>query len=251
MLVGALSATALRQNYLRGIVLGDAWNGPGADQAIDFQLEVALQDAEDRMGIQWRRWRLMTDPASGMTLGQDYDRAGRLLPFVPLSPEQHMYELTMEYKDVQGLTRVRLYEGLDTSPTPQPIYTTLPLAQVGFVRRTEHVLIPDTLVPNPAVGQGWAVDYIFGVGQLPADVAAWISLSAAMTILGLAQVGQDVSGGLEAQSLTQDGVQESIRYAGSGQYGAYAPALAALQAQRDMIDLSKLRMRYQGSKFPI
>jgi hypothetical protein len=89
---------------------------------------------------------------------------------------------------------------------------------------------------------------------LPLTVAQWCALGAAIQVLAMGSAGQDVSHGLASQRLFMDGVEEAVNY-GSGTAGRpggiYAGTVAALQNQRDDIDLVKLRFRYQGSHVPV
>jgi hypothetical protein len=242
MLSGALTVENLRATYLRGINLGDAWHGPGADAALAQMLDVHLARAESLMNIQFRPAVVATAPEPG----QAYDVLGPLLPYVPPTPEQTLYLLRLGYHDVQALTRVRLYRGLDTSVPPAPVYTTLDLAQIGFAPPDETVRIPVSLVPDPTLAQGWAVDYTVGLGALPVEVAAWVNLSVASEVLSAAGSAADVTGGGERRSLTMDDVREDVWYGRGEGGGLYGPTIRQYQALRDEIDLVKLRMRYQG-----
>jgi hypothetical protein len=246
MLPGTLSADHVRETYLRGIVLGSAWYGPSADAAIEALLAQQLALAEARMSIQWQRWRVVTDPEAGLVEGQDYDIAGRLLPYMPpVPPEAPAYRLIPGYTDVQAVTRVRLLRADLT-------YETLPIAAVVYNFADEHLYVPVALVSAPATVLGWALDFTFGVGRLPREIAAWVELGAAIEVLSLASVGAEVGagGGAAETTLVMDGTEERIRAGGgSSDAGIYGPAMRGLQRQRDAINLTALRFRYQGSKF--
>jgi hypothetical protein len=248
----SLSPTSVRTLYLRGIDLGPAWSGPGADAAIAQLLNLSLAQAESLMNIQFQTWRVQTLPEATLTPGLDYDVAGALLPFVPLLPTETHYQLTLGYHDVQQVQRVQLYAGMAGAP-PAPVLTPLPLETLAYDRLAERVLVPRDAVPAPDTVQGWAVDYTIGYGRLPPEVVTWVMLQTAIQVLALAGSGEAISHGLSAESLTQDGIIESVRYAGQGLQaamgGVYAGPIQILQHRLDDIDLVKLRLRYQGSHF--
>ena len=253
MLVGVLSATALRDTYLRGIDLGAAWSGPSAEAAMDRLIDGQLALAETRMGIHWPRSRIMTAPDPTLVEGQDYDAAAPLIPYVPPRPDATTYDLPLYYHDVQSIARVAIFQGLDEAVPPAPIYVPLDVTQTFLTPRDEHLQVPVGLVTAPDLARGWAVDYVIGLGRIPLEVADWVMLGAAIQVLGLAGAAADVSHGLAAESLRQDGIEESIKYGGQGAAhtsGLYSGPINVLQRMRDAIDLTKLRFKYQGSKYP-
>lgn len=253
MLVGVLSATAMRDTYLRGIDLGTAWSGPSADAAMDRLIDGQLALAETRMGIHWPRSRIMTAPPSTMVEGQDYDAAAPMIPYTDPLPEAMTYDLPLYYHDVQVIASVKVFQGFDTAPVPAPIYVPLDVTQTFLTPRDEHLHVPLGLVAAPELARGWAVDYVIGLGRIPLEVADWIMLGAAIQVLGLAGAAADVSHGLAAEMLRQDGIEESVKYGGQGAAhtsGLYSGPINVLQRMRDEIDLTKLRFKYQGSKYP-
>src|SRR4029434_5318416 len=112
MLVGSLSAQALRSTYLRGIDLGDAWQGPGGDTALNTLLMTELARAEELMGIHWQRWRVAAPPDAGTAAGTDYDVPHVAVPYaLPLETED-FYRVHVWHHDVQAIARVRLWTGM-------------------------------------------------------------------------------------------------------------------------------------------
>ena len=255
ILVGTLSAQAVRNTYLRGIDLGVAWTGPGGDAALNALLLTELSRAEELMNIHWPRWRIAAPPDAGTVLGTDYDVAHTSVPYAPAREGEDFYRVTLWHHDVQAITRIRLWTGLTTDVPPLPLYTPVALDTVTYDFPEEALHIPTALVPDPETVLGWAVDYIIGVGALPLSVIQWCSLGAAIQVLSMGSAGRDVSHGLSGERLMMDGIEESVNYGSSGTQGRpggiYAGTVAALQNQRDDIDLVKLRFRYQGSHAPV
>jgi hypothetical protein len=247
VLPGTLSAQHLRDTYLRGITLGSAWHGPSADAALETLLAQQLALAEARMAIQWKQWRVVTHPEATLVEGQDYDITGDLIPYVPPEPpEAPYYRLIPGYTDVQAVRRVRLWRGA-------ALYDTLPLAQTFYRFADEHLYVPVGLVTTPVTVVGWALDFLVGVGRLPLEIAQWVELGAAIEVLSTASLGAEVGagGGANETMLSMDGTEERIRYGSGDKDGIYGPAIRSLRTLRDAINLTALRFRYQGSKFPV
>jgi hypothetical protein len=255
ILVGTLSAQAVRNTYLRGIDLGTAWQGPGGDQAIDALLLTELTRAEELMNIHWQRWRVSAPPESTAVAGTDYDTAHAGIPYALPREGEDFYRVTLWHHDVQAIARVRLWTGMSADVVPVPVYTPVPLDTVTYDYPEEALHIPAALVPDPPAGLEWAVDYVVGVGQLPLSVVEWCALGTAIQVLALGSSAKDVSHGLAGERLFMDGIEEVVNYGSSNARsqpgGIYAGTVAALQLQRDEIDLVKLRFRYQGAHFAV
>jgi hypothetical protein len=76
-------------------------------------------------------------------------------------------------------------------------------------------------------------------------VARWIGLTTARQVLGL--MGIALTGGATSGSLSMDGVTENIGY-GGGAYGAYGPAITAIDKELETLDLCRLRAAHKGMK---
>jgi hypothetical protein len=250
IVTGGLTAQDIRDTYLLGIHLGSAWTGPSGDAAIERLLALQIAQAERILGIHLRRWRVITLPEAALLPVTDYDVLGLPIPYVPPIPGQTVYRLTLHEHDIQAVTRLRLLRFFDTQNPPQPVFETMPQAPLAFDAYREQLLIPVVIVDTPSLGLTWAVDYLLGLGMLPPDVEQWIALSTAIQVLALAGAGADVSGGLGGETLRMDGIEESKNYGGGRQMakgGLYAGPISILEAQLAMIDLSKLRFRYQNT----
>jgi hypothetical protein len=248
MLLGTLSPQLVRSTYLRGIDLGAAWQGPSADAAITQLLLIEVARAESLMNIHFQRWRVATLPDPTAVLGQDYDVLGQPMPYTPITAPETLYRLQLTHHDVHAITRARLFLGWSTDPIPVPLYQTLDLATLTFPMPEEHLLVPASTIPTP--GLAWAVDYQMGMGMLPPEVEAWCALGAAIEVLSLGGSAADVSHGLTAESLNQDGIEEKASYGGGSQWqggGIYAGPITILERRRADIDLVALRFRYQNT----
>jgi len=243
-----LTPRAVRDLYLRGINLGAAWSGSAGDAAMALLMEIEISKVETLMGIHFRRYRILTLPETTLVAGTDYDRVALPIPYSLPLPAAQWYQLTLHFHDVQAVTRVRLYHGVDTQAPPQGIFTTLPLAQMSFSSYHERLYVPRTLVDETVPPLAWAVDYLIGLGVLPPEVVQWILLGTAIQVLGQAGVGADVSGGIGGEELQMDGITERTNYGAKNRFGGiYAGAIDVLLRQQDMLNLSLLRFRYQNT----
>lgn len=242
MILSQLSAHNLRHTYLRGIQLGAAWQGPSADAALESILLTWLAFAESQMNVQFQAYRVVTAPPPTLVAGVDYDALAPLIAFVPLQGQETVYTVIPSYHDVQALMQVRLVQNA--------VYVPLDVTQIVLSRQDDKIRIPASLVPDETGAQAWALDYTIGLGQLPLEIAEWVSLSAAIEVLGMANSADDVSGGLASEKQVQDGIEEQVAYAGAGREGPYGPTLQQFRQLRDEIDLPKLRFRYQYNKRP-
>jgi hypothetical protein len=277
--VGPLDHTYVRQTILRGIDLGPAWQGTSADLAIDQLLRGQLEWLQGEIGVRFCHERVLTYPDAGMVLGTDYEIEGDPLPAPgPLAGEPYV-SLVLPFTNVASIQRLRF----DRNPGSFPVAAdleTVPLTQT-LLSHQEGILhvqpegslggwwVPaftsgwvgmamsgwgswgaGSLVHAETLGV-WVVDYTVGLGRIPFDVAQYAAFSTAIQVLSLAGASTALGGGLGAQSLDQDGIVERIEY-GSGDYGRYSGVIKGLLAQRDICaTLERLRIRYQGVKYPV
>lgn len=236
-----LTADLVRNTYLRGIDLGNAWTGPSADAAIMQLLAEQVAHAEALMNIHFRRWTVATLPDASAVPNQDYQVLGTPVPFVALQPEQTAYRLQLGHHDVHAVVQVRLFYGMNT-------FVTVPLDGMTFPMPEEHLVVPAGLVTPTGTEQAWAVDYVMGMAEIPLEVMTWCALGAAIEILALGGAGQDVSHGLQGDMLQMDGIEERITYGNQSRKGGlYAGPIAVLEDRRLDIDLVALRFRYQNT----
>lgn len=241
MLIGGLTAQTVRTTYLAGIDLGQAWSGPSGEARLNQLLAAQIAHAEALMSIHFRRWRVVTAPDVGAIPGQDFDVLDQMIPYVRPQPAQPDYALKVMHHDVHAITQVRLWEGGAT-------YTPLDLTPMRFSVREERLHVPLEAVPDPDTAHGWAVDYLMGMGMLPAEIMEWCAIGAAIQVLSMGAVAEDVSHGLGAEMLRQDGIEERITYGGDREAGGmYAGPIAVLRDRRADIDITALRFRYQNT----
>jgi hypothetical protein len=252
MLIGELNSAYLRNTYLRGIDLGTAWMGSAGSAAMDQLLTEFLILAEGFLGVQFCSRRVKTLPDTDVLLGRDYDIDGVVLPYVFPGFTTTHYAVYLPLPDVLSVERVRLWEGDDGGLPPLPVFEIVPLTSIALVQIPGILTVPLTVLVTPTLGQGWAVDYTFGLGQIPVDVAHWVSLHVAIQVLVLAGSGADLSHGLAGKSLTMDGTRQDWTYGegGSSGMGMYSGPIKVLQELGETIDLAAMRRRYQRRTFP-
>ena len=123
------------------------------------------------------------------------------------------------------------------------------LLDLALSRQDDKVRIPASLVATETGAQAWALDYLIGLGQMPLEIAEWVSLSAAIEVLGMANSGDDVSGGLASERQVQDGIEEQVAYAGAGREGPYGPTLQQFRRLREEIDLPSIYFGHRRRVF--
>jgi hypothetical protein len=252
--VGVLSASTVRDTYLRGINLGGAWHGPSGDRALNALLFAELARAEELMGIHWNQWRVSADVNAYWLTSAAYDIGREVIPFQMPVEGQTSYGVLLWHHDVQVIQQARLWTGMSTDATPVPTYAPIDLDQCTYSFHEERLSVPHSLVADPTLGLGWAVDYVVGLGRLPLSVVQWCALGAAIQALSLAGSGTEVSGGVTSSTLRMDGIEERDDFGGTNAIpygGIYGGPITILQRARDEIDLRALRFRYQNNRFPV
>jgi hypothetical protein len=269
MLVGTLDPYYLRQTCLRGIDLGNAWSGPNADAALVAILQSWIEAAQGKLGIQFARQRVRTYPDAGLVLGTDYEIQGEPLTYFAVPPGGTHFVIPLPFANVQSIERVRLFAGTPQgTPTSLALYE-VPPAWILFTQKEGILKIHPSLTNAVLQGQrpgfeslyygyfartevpgAWAVDYTIGYGQIPFDVARWITLHAAIDVLAQAGAGADVGHGLGSESLSMDGISESVSY-GQGQYGPYSGVVQAYKDELECLNIAQMKARYHGIKVAV
>jgi hypothetical protein len=241
MITAALTGNVLRETYLRNIELGSGWQGPGADAALDRLVDLQVEAIQGRTGVLFKRKQVLTMPDAGTSP----DLQGTPIPYVAPTGQPPGYTLILPLQHVQSLDRVRLFEGYDMSNAP--IFETVPLSAVTLSPLDNKVRMDASVITAPELAQNWAIDYTIGLGQIPAEVAEWVLLGAAIQVLSIAGVGKDLSQGLVAETLSMDNQTETHTF-GAQEYGLYSGLIKQLQRERDLIDMKRqgIGMRYQG-----
>jgi hypothetical protein len=274
VIVGELTPQYLRDIYFRGMDLGVAWQGPSADAAMAMLIQNWIEVAQGKLGIQFARQRVKTYPDAGLVLGTDYEIQGEPLTYFQASPGQQHFVIPLPFANIQSIERVRLFYG-NPQQTPQAhVLYQVPMDWILFTQK-EGILkinpsITNAVLQTQMIGGAtggfesiyygyfhrgeipgaWAIDYTIGYGQIPFDVANWICLNAAIPVLSLAGMGAAGGHGLSTQSLTMDGITESLGYA-QGKYGPYSGIIETYKAQVECIDIGNLKMRYHGIKVAV
>lgn len=262
MLVEAMTPAYLRQTYLLGVALGDAWNGITGDIAMQQILTGILVDVQSKLGISFARKVLKTDPDPSLVLGVDYDLVGERLHHFRAQFMTTHYYIPLPYSNVVSIEQVRLFYG-DQYVYLVPEDWTYHTSKEGILRinpsLTNSVLQSNfggfdsifyTFFYRDVIPHAWALDYTFGYGQIDADIARYIGLLAAMQVLSVAGMGTDISGGLSNESLSQDGISESVGYA-SGKYGPYSGLIQMYADELERIDLKQKRLAKKGIKVAV
>ena len=262
MLVESMIPAYLRQTYLLGVSLGTAWDGVAGDAAMQQILNGILTDVQSKLGISFARKVLKTDPDYGLVQGTDYDIEGERLHHFRAQLTSTHYFIPLPYSNVVSVERVRLFYGnqhVYTVPDDWVYFT----SKEGVLRinpsLTNAVLQSNfggfdsvfyTFFYRDCIPHAWSLDYTFGYGQIDADIARYIGLLAAIQVLSLAGMGADISGGLSNESLSQDGISESVGYA-QGKYGPYSGLIQMYSDELERMDLKQKRLAKKGIKVAV
>lgn len=246
MLLGALNAQYLRDTYLRGIDLGAAWLGPSADLALERLLRTWLAVAERSLGVSLCGTRVRVMPDEAAIRGTDYEVEVEPLPYRAPEGTPPAYDLWVRFRHVRSIDRVRVFQGWDYDASAPPIaaFATIAPTQVQYFPLERRVRVPAGAVTQPELAQAWAIDYTYGLGAIPLEVVHWVCLVTAMEFLAIAGAGRDLTHGLARESLSMDGVTETLTYA-RGDFGLYTGTIKAFQqelARVGMLDLRALRL---------
>lgn len=262
MLVEEMTPAYLRQAYLLGVALGTAWDGVAGDIAMQQILNGILVDVQSKVGISFARKVVKTDPDPALVQGVDYDIAGERLHHFRAQLMTTHYYIPLPYSNVVSIEQVRLFYGnqhVYTVPDDWVYFT----SKEGILRinpsLTNSVLQSNfggfdsvfyTFFFREVIPHAWALDYTFGYGQIDADIARYIGLLAAIQVLSLAGMGADISGGLSNESLSQDGISESVGYA-SGKYGPYSGVVQMYSDELERINIFAKRLAKKGIKLAV
>src|SRR4029077_6023901 len=261
MLVGTLNATYIRDTYLRGVTLGDAWHGPSADAAITSTVQALIEEAQGKLGIQFARQRVLTYPDPGLVLGVDYEIEGEPLTYHRTRWDIGHFVINLPFANIVSIERIRVFYGNPLTHAPTKALYLVPPEWILFTEKEGVLRVLPSLYgiyPQPHAPWGfqgyayrdlvpgfWAVDYTIGYGQIPLDVARWIGLRAAIAVLAQAGASAGVGGGLGTKSLSMDGISQSVGYA-QGTYGPYSGVIATYQEELKCLDIKQLKLRYHG-----
>jgi hypothetical protein len=94
----------------------------------------------------------------------------------------------------------------------------------------------------------WNFTALVGFRKIPGVLLELVAKKAAMDMLILA--GQALRGGISSQSISRDGVSESVSYNVSGQYGVYGPTISSFQKWIDD-NLKELRGAFRGPNLSV
>lgn len=259
LLVEDLVPAFLRQTYLLGIDLGEAWCGAHGDAAMQQFLNMAINDVQEKLGIRFARQRVVTDPDSDQVLGVDYDLLGeRLMYFRPSTTVNH-YAIPLPYAHVTSIERVRLFylerevfrvpEDWISFTSKEGILRVYPGILSSVVQTTwgGFDMLAFAYGTRDYVPAAWSIDYTFGYGRVDMNVAQYIGLTAAIQVLSMAASGKDLGGGIASESLSMDGTTETIGHV-QGKYGPYSGTIQAYKDQLDALDWRQLRLSKKGVK---
>jgi len=279
MPVAALTPAWVVNTFLLGVPLGDAWQEPATlpdgspnpnagqltpagEAALTQVINGLIAEVQGKLGIRFERQRVVTDPDPGMVLGTDYELRGERLHYFRPTAGQGHFTLPLPYANVVSIERVRLFyqdRAVQEVPATWLSFT----SKEGVLRINPY--LNNTLMASTAgawngvwFGYGlrdilpaaWSVDYTIGHGQVDDDVARYIGLRAAMQLLGTLGASPAMGGGLSNESLSMDGVTESVGYA-TGKYGVYSGLIQQYSDELDHMDIWQMRLTKKGIKLGV
>jgi hypothetical protein len=262
MLIDSMVPEYIRQTYLVGVNLGVAWQGMPGDIAMQNILNGIIADVQSKLGIRFERQVVKTDPDADMVQGEDFDLLGERLHHFRAQLTSTHYYIPLPYSNVVSVERVRLFYGnqlVYTVPADWIYFT----SKEGILRLTPSLTnsvlqgnfggfdsVFYTWTYRDCIPHAWSLDYTIGYDTIDADIARYIGLATAIQVLSTAGQGSDISGGLSNESLSQDGISESVGYA-QGKYGPYSGLVQMYADELDRIDLKQKRLAKKGIKVAV
>ena len=247
-----LTPEELRRYYLFGLDLSDDQGRPFPDDLFEWYIKAAVARAERELDMPLRR-RVFADTA----LNPAADAPELHADFIPSEWYKYFYVQLPEYP-VISVESARL-----VLPNGQVAFD-FPTSWFNLDRESGQLfIVPDGSVANlPTLGFsvfGWQqpvfgtarfvpgvyrVGYTAGLSPVPADIRDLVGMWASM---GPLNVGGDliVGAGIASQSLSMDGISQSVSTTSSATNAGYGARILAYTRQvKEM--LPKMRQYYKG-----
>lgn len=248
------------------------------DHVVEWHLGAALSELGARLQTRLRVEVVKAPPVdSALTLGSDYHRVGRPLPYVRDMARTHLRIDVGE--PLLSVQRVRAqYSGSEPSDFVLPGDVTASVKIVDPATGVFHIIPSGGLFGFPALNDGaaplpiarryqdwgwnhssrsstapavWLVDYTTGPvgeagypGGIDALLANWVYARAGLMMFSLSGVAQ--AGGVSSTSLSIDGVSRSTSLTASAIYGLNSSFEKVLEDYGKAIDWNYWRSRYSG-----
>jgi len=192
-----------------------------------------------------------SDDGNSIVINTDYDFITTPVNFYPRSPGHwisiqfpfpQVIDVTELYGAVANTRVVHInYEWIEVSPKSGfaqlvPFNTEIAFDFTGLI--WVESLHSATPIPN-----FWHYNAVAGLREVPANILKMLGMTAAISILTVA--GQAFRGGFSSQSISRDGVSESVSYTSSAIYGIYS---ATIEEFKKWIEenLPGIRNYYRG-----
>lgn len=192
-----------------------------------------------------------SDDGNSIVINTDYDFIVTPINFYPRSPGHwisiqfpfaQVIDITELYGAVANTRVVHInYEWIEVSPKSGfaqlvPFNTEIAFDFTGLI--WVESLHSATPIPN-----FWHYNAVAGLRDVPANIIKLLGMTAAIPILTVA--GQAFRGGFSSQSISRDGVSESVSYTSSAIYGIYS---ASIEEYKKWIEenLPSVRNYYRG-----
>lgn len=166
--------------------------------------------------------------------------AGHWINFrMPYYPTQYFNSLYMKVSNVRIVDIALEWVEIDT---PGGFVELVPFNQEIAFNFIGLIWVESLRGPVP-IPNAWNFDAIVGLRDTPANVIELVAKKAAIDALTL--IGQAFRPGIAGQSVSRDGVSESVSYLSSGMYGIYSGVIKTYTEWMDKT-LPMLRGAYKG-----
>lgn len=247
------------------------------DATIRTHLRAAASSAERIIGIPLGTVVVKGEPVdAGLVRGVDYDRSEARRTYVQ-SDAENFYRIdvppgTISVERVRAYWRGQLVWSIAGPSTASSVlrldrhhtrFHLIPAQGSLFalwpINDRPMITLMQTLLAGPSgIPDVWSVDYTIGpvaetgeVAEIEFDLAHWIRMSAALTLLPLASAGR--TKGIAGASVDVDGLSQSVQLAGGGSRSiwmaledAYRQAIADININRIAVNKRGLQIRGMG-----
>jgi len=263
--VNDLTPGYLRRHYLFGIVLKDSYGEFFSDNLIQGLIDDNIVDLEQKAGVKLTSIKVYTPPDEDnlepdMILGTNYDELGEALDWSWEYAKQWGH-LVLRKNNVTKINRIR------TIWNKKAIWT-VPSDWIKFRQRASMINIVPTIAGSLSniytndpgvvlVGQMlsfgmaktypryWAIDFEYGIANIPRNAADFICLKAAMIVLE--QFATAFNPGISSRSISLGSIfTESQTYTASAMYSLMSAQIETYRKRLSEINENDLCRQLKG-----
>ena len=259
-----LTAGNFRRQYIYGVDLRNALGEVMSDEVIQEQIDNQIVDLERKAGVRLTNTKVYTPPNPNMELEQDAPVYDILSEPVDWSWMQSLGfgQITLKHNNVKSVSRVRaIFDNKPIWEVPESwikVRNKIGIIQIvpTITGSLNQLLVDDSSViftgqmlnigAANTFPQYWAVDYEFGIPDIPRNAADFIMLRAGMIILE--QYATAFNPGIASRSTTVGYMSESQSYTASAMFSLMSAQIETYRKRLGEINENDLIRQLKGFK---